>query len=137
MQRMFGSRNVPKVAKYAIVIYEFTRESRHDCYSETAEIKAKRLTRKMMVKLHKRLLKDKKYDVCNYYKRSSNFSDWIGTLCKSNTEYYAESASMYMLYCNQAVHPIIHELAQDYDPNDTESKSTKPFYYEIYKELTA
>ena len=135
-KRMMGHRTIPKVAKYAIVIYEFTRESKYDCHSDSAEIKAKRIARKMMVKLHARLLKDKKYDVDNTHGRTGKFSPWIETLTKIHTDYYAgNSMSMYHLYCNQAVHDIIHEWAEDYNPAESDSKSSKPFFKEIYDEL--
>lgn len=131
---MFGSRNIPKVAKYAVVIYIFTKESKYDCRSTTAENNAKRLARKMMKKLHQRLLKDKKYD--NYrdvWGHQQKFSEWIGTVANDRKE-YQEGFGVYLLQCNQAVHEVIHKYAHEYDPNRGDSKKCD-FFQEIYEEL--
>ena len=134
MHRMFGSRNIPKIAKYAIVIYKFTQESKYDVKSITAKNRAKALTRRMMKKLHSRLLKDQKYDIhTTSFGKDEKYSDWIGTLANER-RYYMEGFGIYLLECNQAVHPIIHHYAQDYDPNDKESKKCD-FFTEIFEEL--
>lgn len=132
-QIMFGHRTVPKVAKYAIVIYEYTSDEDLKYLSHSAEMKAKRTAKKMTLKLIERLKKQPQY---NFDPGNTNI------LMDQHLRYVLEDSrhmdhfGVWMLQLNQYVHTIIHELAKDYDPNNTEAKSSKPFYYEIYKELT-
>ena len=132
-RRMFGSRNVPKVAKYAVVIYMYTVEAKRDSYSDTAQMKARRTTRKMLIKLYERLLKDTHYNKNSRHGRDGNFTDWMNNVIRDGRR--PEYFRMWMLEVNQCVHDIVHQLAQDYDPNDTESKKCD-FYQEIFEELT-
>ena len=131
-QRMFGSRNIPKVAKYAIVIYKYTSYPEYRNLSHTAQMKARRTTKKMLQKLYDRLLKDKKYNVNSRF-QADNFTDWMGHVIKNREDY--KHFGVWMLEVNQCVHDVIHTWAQDYDPNDTESRECD-FFQEIFEELT-
>jgi len=59
---MFGSRNVPKVAKYAIVIYIYTRNEDLKYLSHSAQMKARRTAKAMTYKLIDRLQKQPQYN---------------------------------------------------------------------------
>lgn len=135
MQRMFGHRTVPKIAKYAVVIYIYTHESKFDCNSTYAQNKARGIAKQMTLKLIERLEKQKKYD--NFLdKRDENYkySDFLKHVLTNGRSY--KYFNVWMLQLNQAVHRIIHDLAQDYDPADTDAKHPM-FYREIFEELTA
>lgn len=133
--RFFGSRNVPKVAKMAVVIYLYTWESKHEYYtSESAKSKAKSLTRKMCHKLIKRIT-GSKYD---FDPGRTNIL-WSEHLTKALIDKDHNQAYMFkvwMTVVNQYMHEVIHNYCQDYDPADNEAK--KPdFFNEIFAELKA
>ncbi len=129
--RMFGSRTVPKVAKYACVIYEYTDDSKYDCHTNHAQMVAKRNVRKMILKLIERLKKQPQY---NFKTGNIKQSDHLEYMLKDSRKRHG-GFGIFMLVANQHAHQIIHHLAQDYDP-----KSEKPkridFYKEIFAELT-
>lgn len=130
--RMFGSRTVPKVAKYAVVIYQYTDESKYDCHTNHAQMVAKRNVRKMITKLIERLKKQPHYDFeTGNIKQSAH----LEYMLKDSRKRLESGFGVFMLMANQAAHQIIHHLAQDYDPNDLESKKCD-FYKEIFEELT-
>lgn len=132
--RMFGHRTVPKVAKMAIVIYEYTANAKNEYYTNSAQMKAKRNSRKMLLKLIERLKKGNQ--IYNQIISGSGMtrSEHLTHLLENSRK--MKYFGVWMLQLNQHAHEIIHDLANDYDPANTDTKSSKPFYADIFKELT-
>ncbi|KKN75443.1 hypothetical protein LCGC14_0380640 [marine sediment metagenome] len=129
--RIFGSRTVPKVAKYAVVIYIYTHEAKYDCHTNHAQMVARRTVKKMAMKMYERL-KGSKYD-WEPHNTGMMESEHLLHAIKDGGNY--KYFTVWMLYMNQTAHSIIHQWAQDYDPADTDAKKPN-FYRTIFAELT-
>lgn len=128
-QRMFGSRTVPKVAKYAIVIYLYTQDEDHKYCADYKQAKAKRTAKKMTLKLIERLEQQKKY---NFETGNITQSEHLKYVLNDSRK--MSYFNVWMLQLNQYVHEIIHKFAPDYDPNIADSKKCD-FFKEIFNEL--
>lgn len=133
--RMFGHRTVPIVAKMAIVIYEYTANAKIEYYTHSAQMKARRNSRKMLVNLIKRLKKGNQAYNVTISGSGMTRGEHLANLLEDSKK--MKYFGVWMLQLNQHAHEIIHDLAQDYDPASTETKSSKPFYKDIFEELTA
>lgn len=134
--RFMGHRNVPKVAKYAIVIYEYTREEHRRYHKADNHLKARATAMKMFRKLIERMKQQPKYDF-DPGNTGLLWSYHAEELLKSKEFSDDHMYGYCMTIMNQFAHEVIHEHAQDYDPNSTESETSDPFYKTIYDELVA
>lgn len=120
--KMLGHKGLPKVAKMAIVIYEYSRDTKGN--------KAKQISRTMLLKIIKDLeTGDQKYNVTL---GDQLRSESLRTLYNDSKKF--KYMDVWMLQLNQYMHVIIHDLAQDYDPA-SKGKSSDQFFIPIYNEM--
>ncbi len=124
-----GHNVIPKIAKMAIVIYEYSRDS-ESVTSMIGKMKTRRKCKVMLAKLIKTLEND--FQEYNNIKGSS-MSESLTILLKSSVD--KMKYNIWMPQLNQWMHVIIHDLAQHYDPAN-KGNSSEPFFKEIHDELT-
>ena len=130
-RQLHGHSTVPKVAKMAIVIFEYTSDTDKIHYtSDSGKLNAKRTTRTMLINLIKEL---KSGNPDHNRMLGGTRSEHLSVLLENSKsmKYY----NIWMRQLSQYMHEIIHDLAQAFDPA-SDGKSSKPFYMDIYKQLT-